>query len=455
MAARAEESGKAQPAPVLFLAGEADALIEFSEAAGSWYPGDERIEDDFRRIEKVTTPGKNRLKRLSDRFADRDEIPLEVVLHNPELGGNRDIVGAFAEFMQSLDVWYDIDRRRQVGGLAFLPIVAPREQLDDILDFAFLRVLREAPRIVPFDPVTRSIGSAFPVTISGEEAAAPDLSVAIFDGGLPDGHGLEKWVTLHDAPDVGAPIAAGQRHGLAVTSAFLFGPLTQGEIVARPYANVDHWRVYGEGDDDFEAFDLLDRIEDVLTSRRYDFINISLGPSYAIDDDDVSPWTARLDQLLAGGETVATIACGNNGESDKTGGLHRIQPPSDGVNMLGVGASDSFGSGWKRAGYSACGPGRSPGYVKQSLLTKQQERWVRALRGQLRCGRALASARNSPSRFGRRPSRRSWFTTLRVTTHSDPKLDGAFYLTVWGIWFSATIMKRISYINAKCRRPAR
>ena len=118
-------------------------------------------------------PGKSRLKRLTDRFAGRDAIPLEVVLHNPDPGANSDIVGAFAKFMRSLDIWYDLNRRRQVGGLAFLPIIAPREQLEDVLDFAFLRVLREAPRIVPFDPVTRSIGSAFPVTLSGEDAVAP------------------------------------------------------------------------------------------------------------------------------------------------------------------------------------------------------------------------------------------------------------------------------------------
>lgn len=369
VAARAEESGKAQPAPVLFLAGSANALVEFGEAAGSWSPADELVEDDFRRIESVNTPGKSRLKSLTERFAGRDAIPLEVVLHNPDLGNDTDIVGAFGEFLRSLDIWHDMNRWRQVGGLAFLPIIAPHEQLDDVLDFAFLRVLREAPRIVPFDPVTRSIGNAFPVTLSTDDAAAPDLSVAIFDGGLPDGHGLEKWVTLHDAPGVGAPDPAGQRHGLAVTSAFLFGPLKQREPLAQPFANVDHWRVFGKGDDDFEAFDLLDRIEDVLTSRRYDFINISLGPCYAIDDDDVSPWTARLDQLLASGETVATVACGNNGENDRAGGLHRIQPPSDGVNVLGIGASDGFGTGWKRADYSACGPGRSPGYVKPDFVT--------------------------------------------------------------------------------------
>ncbi|KAF5883536.1 S8 family peptidase [Rhizobium sp. PEPV16] len=368
--AKAEESGKAQPAPVLYLAGDADRLIEFSRAVANWSPRDENIEDAFRRIESVTVPGRNRLKALSSRFDGRDTIPMEVVLHNPDELGNSEVILTFAEFLRSLDVRFDLNRQRQSGGLAFLPIVAPRERLDDVLDFSFLRVLREAPRIVPFDPVVRSVGRGFPVTISTEEAVAPDLSVAIFDGGLPVSHGLDQWVTLRDAAGVGAAVASAQAHGLAVTSSFLFGPLSQGQPVQKPYANVDHWRVYGDTDStsDFEAFDILDRIEAVLTSRRYDFINISLGPDYAVDDDDVSPWTARLDQILSNGETVATIACGNNGERDRLKGLHRVQPPSDGVNMLAVGASDSFGSDWKRASYSACGPGRSPGYVKPDFV---------------------------------------------------------------------------------------
>ena len=371
VSSRAIERDQAQPAPVLYLGGKVEHLAQFSASVAEWAPSDERVQDDFRKIESVSLPGRSRLKPLSNRFAGRDEVPMEVVLHSPEGLSNRSfVVAAFEEYMRSLDVWCDSERARHAGGLAFLPIRAPRERLDEVLEFTFLRALREAPRIVPFDPVMRSVGSAFPVALPNEDAATVDLSVAIFDGGLPPCHGLDRWVTLHDAPGVGAPTDDGQRHGLAVTSAFLFGPLSQGQPATTPYANVDHWRVYGAGDEhDFEAFAMLDRIEDVLTSRRYDFINISLGPDYAIDDDDVSPWTARLDQLLAGGETVATIACGNNGEADRVSGLHRVQPPSDGVNVLAVGASDGYGTGWQRASYSACGPGRSPGYVKPDFIS--------------------------------------------------------------------------------------
>ncbi|KJS36242.1 MAG: hypothetical protein VR70_14305 [Rhodospirillaceae bacterium BRH_c57] len=370
VSSRASERGQAQPAPVLYLGGKLDRLIAFSDEVENWMPREERVQEDFRKIETVTTPSRNRLKTLSDRFTDCDDVPLEVVLHSPDaVGGNAYVILAFQKFLRSLGVSCDIERTRHVGGLAFLPLRAPHDQIESILEFTFLRVLREAPRIVPFDPVTRSIGSAFPVQLPADDAVAADLTVAIFDGGLPANHGLDRWVTLHDAPGVGAAVASGQRHGLAVTSAFLFGPLTPDQPPSVPYTNVDHWRVYGEGDDDdFESFAILDRIEDVLTSRRYDFINISLGPSYAIEDDDVSPWTARLDQLLAGGDTVATIACGNNGAADQASRLHRIQPPSDGVNVLGVGASDGFAAGWQRAPYSAWGPGRSPGYVKPDLV---------------------------------------------------------------------------------------
>ena len=75
---RAAESGQAQPAPVLFLAGSANSLVKFSNQAGSWLPDQEQVEDDFRKIETVTLPGRSRLKKLTNRFAGRDTIPLEV-----------------------------------------------------------------------------------------------------------------------------------------------------------------------------------------------------------------------------------------------------------------------------------------------------------------------------------------------------------------------------------------
>lgn len=370
VSARAIEQGSAQPAPVLYVGGDASKLTTFAAQIETWMPRREELQDDFRQIEHLNAPGDDRLKPLRSKFAPGDEVPLEVVLHAP-LDDNAMIIVGFSEYVRSLGLSVDLQRRRQAGGLCFLPMRAPVGRLDDVLAFSFLRALRQVARVHPFEPVLRVAGAAFPVNLSADAALAPDLSVAIFDGGLPPDHGLDRWVTAYDAPGVGAPLSAAQVHGLQVTSAFLFGPLAQGQAHAQPFSNVDHWRIVGDDHDtdDFELFSLLDRIEGVLTSRPYDLVNISVGPALAVEDDDVSVWTSTLDELLSSGDTVATVACGNNGEQDPAAKLHRVQPPSDGVNMLAIGASDRIGPGWKRAPYSACGPGRSPGFVKPDFVT--------------------------------------------------------------------------------------
>ncbi|TPI50235.1 S8 family peptidase [Mesorhizobium sp. B2-9-1] len=364
---RATEDPRPQPAPLLYLSGRRDRLRRFAQIAEQWRPAEASLRSEFRQLERVELPGDDRAKALPDK---KGEQPLEVVLHaDPEYGDY--VIEGFEEYSRSLglDVW--AERRRQNGGLCFIPMYAPAEAVPELLKFSFLRAVRSMPRIVAMDPMIRGMVPGFSVSLPDEDAIAPDLAVAIFDGGLPNNHGLDRWVNLQDAPGVGAPLPAAQNHGLAVTSAFLFGPLEPGVPPAQPRANVDHWRVLGTDTaaDDFELYSILDRIEDVLSSRRYDFVNLSLGPDSAMEDDDVNSWTSTLDMLLAEGETVATVACGNNGERDHATKLNRVQPPSDGVNMIAVGAADKMDASWRRATYSAIGPGRSPGYVKPDFIT--------------------------------------------------------------------------------------
>jgi hypothetical protein len=365
---KAVEDPRAQPAPLFYLAGSVDRISRFARSIEDWNPADEKLEREFSQIEEIDLPGKDRAKFFGKKRVG--EIPMEVVLH-AEAAGDEYIIEGFQAYAKSLNLDPAIDRRRHAGGLCFLPMRATQDQVEGLLDFAFLRAIRPMARIVALDPIVRSIVPGFKVSLPTDPAIAPELSAAIFDGGLPPKHGLELWVSEHDGAGVGAPIASAQKHGLAVTSAFLFGPLEPGAVADRPPVNVDHWRIVGEDTrhDDFELFSLLDRIEDVLSTRRYDFVNVSLGPDCAVEDDDVNAWTSTLDTLLAQGETVATVACGNNGEKDAALKLDRIQPPSDGVNMIAVGAADRLGTPWARALYSARGPGRSPGYVKPDLVS--------------------------------------------------------------------------------------
>ncbi|WP_139157512.1 hypothetical protein, partial [Enterobacter hormaechei] len=72
--------------------------------------------------------------------------------------------------------------------------------------------------------------------------------------------------------------------------------------------------------------------------------NLSLGPNLPIEDSEVHAWTSVIDDLLSDGETLMTIAVGNNGEMDKESGNARIQVPADSVNGLSIGAANSTDS---------------------------------------------------------------------------------------------------------------
>lgn len=309
-------------------------------------------------------------------FRSRDEeLLLEIVLH---LQPNREesfILDGFEAYVKSLDLSINLDKRRFFAeGLCFLPLRAPRELAQEVVKFSFLRLAREMPRLRQFRPIARATPgfSPFACKLPKETPRDASIRVAVFDGGVKKDCGLEPWVSRKPTKNLAAAVPDFQNHGTAVTSALLFGPLQDGVIPERPYAHVDHYRVLDvntQNDDQAELYTVLERIEEVLENRnKYDFINLSLGPDLPIEDNDVHAWTAVLDQHFSDGRTLSTIAVGNSGESDWDSGNARIQTPADCVNALAIGGCDRTGSGWKRAGYSSIGPGRSPGIMKPDGL---------------------------------------------------------------------------------------
>jgi len=196
------------------------------------------------------------------------------------------------------------------------------------------------------------------------------VRAVIFDGGVPQESGLDAWVTASDGDGVTASKPEFLEHGLAVTSALLFGPLQAGTPAPRPFTHVDHVRVIdADTGKDEDLYDVLPRIRKVLENGKYQFMNLSIGPYLPIEDDDVHAWTVMLDQHLANGNMLAAVAVGNSGHLDRAAGNARVQVPSDCVNALAVGACDRRGQGWRRASYSSLGPGRSPGVVKPDVLS--------------------------------------------------------------------------------------
>lgn len=317
-------------------------------------------------------PSEERIRPIT---GDGDQPLFEVVLHASALPESQFIISGFARYLAKLGIKADLDRRIHVGGLCFLPIRTTEEKVSQLAEFSFLRVAREMPKLrvvenavaLPADTKRAPL-----LGLSDSSVLDPNVRVAIFDGGLPADSVLATWATAKEPKGIGKAVPAYLSHGQHVTSALLFGHLGDGRAITKPPCRVDHWRVLDEtsgvNDVQMQLFDVIQRIHGVLSTNRYDFINLSLGPDMPIEDDEIHVWTAVLDSYLSDGDTLATIAVGNNGDADAASGLSRVQPPSDCVNAMSIGACDASAGKWQRAPYSAIGPGRNPGVIKPDAV---------------------------------------------------------------------------------------
>lgn len=279
---------------------------------------------------------------------------------------------AFAGYAKRVGVKVHSTLGFTAGGLWFVPVEGKPGDMERLAEFVFIRVIRPVPKLRGLRPAHRARSVAVDCSLPNEQPLSSEPKVAILDGGLPKQHAIAPWVRSYRVLDEDAKDDPdGLEHGLAVTSAFLFGPIHPNGAAARPFAYVDHLRVLDRdsgAEDPLELYRTLGFVEQVLLSRQYQFVNLSLGPDLPVEDTDVHAWTSVIDDLLSDGDTLMAVAIGNNGERDRTSGNARVQVPSDCVNALAVGASNDTEAKWTRAPYSAIGPGRSPGVVKPDLM---------------------------------------------------------------------------------------
>lgn len=350
----------------LFASAPRSVLRNWNDALGKWGENNKGA-IDLVGIEKIAAPiPQNKIK---GELPKKGQVPLELVLHASEL--EPQIIESLWTFLQAREIPGIFKRRFFAQGLCFLEITAPAERALEIATFSPVRVLRKMPQLRFLRPTIRSSGVP---TISPQLPQFVSLgnspSVAIFDGGVPAGHPITQWVTPFEF--AGMPPATEEllEHGVGVSSAALFGHIDPRVPIPSPFNKIDHYRVIDNSPEQnpYELYEVLERIETVLSSKKYDFVNLSIGPCLPIEDDEIHAWTAVLDDRFAQSDTLATIAVGNDGESDFITGLNRVQVPSDCVNALAIGACDSREKVWSRAPYSSVGPGRSPGLVKPDLV---------------------------------------------------------------------------------------
>lgn len=299
-----------------------------------------------------------KIKHVSN---DEENLNLEIALHASK--DDEAIIRSFIKYIELNGGIVKQEKIKTVGGLTFLPATIQKGKEEKIAAFSHLRVLRSMPKLRFNEPDTIRSILKHSFNLPNSSAINENIRVCLFDGGLGDNHLLGKWAREIVPDDINSSHPELLSHGGEVCGTYLFGPhVTGNSELPTPYTKVDVVRVLSPTDVDPDLFDVLDRIESVLKRREYKYVNLSLGPRLAIDDDDVHVWTSVLDSLLQDGSCLATVAIGNDGHLE---GEHaRIQPPSDMVNCFAIGASDSQSKEWTRAPYSCIGPGRSPGLVK-------------------------------------------------------------------------------------------
>ncbi|MBV8035535.1 S8 family peptidase [Roseateles sp.] len=352
----------------LFVAGRRSDLKAFRRLVAGL--SEETAEgQEFKQIETIEPlEPKGRLRPSRKRGSD----VFEVGLHVPNDGDSEWVRAAFANYAQTCEFTVNPHFSFRPGRMLFVPVEGDRSGLDELAQFTLVRVIRPMPRLRAARPMMRSNPVSVPFDLPIVEPISMEPKVAILDGGLPEQHLLQPYVRRYFVADEKADdVDDYVSHGLGVTSALLFGPIEPDSVAPRPYAPVDHHRVIdslSDDEDPYELYRTLGHVEAILLARSYQYVNLSMGPDLCVEDHEVHAWTAVIDEILSNGETVLSVAVGNNGEGDELAGLNRIQVPADSVNALSVGAVDRSGETWKRAPYSAVGPGRSPGRRKPDLV---------------------------------------------------------------------------------------
>ncbi len=329
---------------------------------------DESSKDDLVKIEDlVLFDAEEKLAPSSKLQAENTELCYEVVLHASP--NDHSVLTGFFDYIEFLQGHCFKDKTRSVDALTFCFLKINTNKIRELAKFSFVRVVRPLAEIKLADRMI-TLDARNEVHVEGARNINPNLAkanIAVFDAGLFPESNENAHIRYFDLTGQPTDAVHSYVHGSRVTSALVYGEAEDYISASNVVLPVDHYKVYSGADEfDIGLVDVLDRIQSVLQSTHYRFVNISLGPEYPCSDEEPSLWTSTLDRLAEEGGTLIVVAVGNAGMAGE--GFSRIQPPSDLLNGLSIGAANSKGDEWHKASYSNIGPGRRPGYIKPDAL---------------------------------------------------------------------------------------
>jgi hypothetical protein len=249
----------------IFVAGQRDAFAQWSLDIEHWSPGG--VHNYIVGIEEIGPFSANsKIRALPD--LPGKEVLLEAVLHN---ANSREILENFYAYATNIGAKPLSEFSRKVKGLTFIPVRCAFESVTELAAFSFLRVVRGMPSLRSMTPsFLRSMSTRVTLPKTQPPPTAPN--VAVFDGGIPETmrDSLSPWVNYVEGHNIGPRSPELETHGLGVTSALLFGPLSDGSPPAAPHCRATHVRVVDADDDgsDLMYVKVLRRITRYMTENR-------------------------------------------------------------------------------------------------------------------------------------------------------------------------------------------
>jgi hypothetical protein len=366
------------------LSGSAEALTRLDEQLGANEASLSRgVHDDLLKLQDVAAPSPGTVLNLgAEQFIEVEKlVALESVLHPvvdeygfPDSNGLAEVLAKWAALIESLGGSVDLDERRTHQDLSFVPVLLPRERIQEAARFNPLRTLQPMPtmEVRPPDEL-RGIGGITPLPPSDRPTTSQ--RIAIFDGGLPDTvPALAPYVSYVDLTNGAPDLPESTSHATTVASAAAFGNIDQAAGLEPPPAYLDHFRVWpppAQHRPDQHMNWVIDEITKQVQTGQHTLVSLSIGPQFNIDPEGPPHrWTAALDELAERFNVLFCVAAGNQGEGDPAIGENLLGIPADTINGLSVGSCDDPDlSDWVRAPYSSVGPGRAGARVAPQVLS--------------------------------------------------------------------------------------
>lgn len=219
------------------LSGSPEALTRLDELLGTDEASLSRgVHDDLLKLQDVAAPSPATVLNLgAERFIEVEKLlALESVLHPvvdedgfPDSDGLAEVLQKWTALIESLGGSVELDWLRKHQDLSFVPVLLPREHIQEAARFNPLRALQPMPTMEVGPPgELRGIGGITPMPPSDRPTTSQ--RIAIFDGGLPDTvPALAPYVSYEDLTKGAPDLPESMAHATTVASAAAFGNIDQ------------------------------------------------------------------------------------------------------------------------------------------------------------------------------------------------------------------------------------